>query len=684
MAINKGTIKQKTNNGVEILYPVTTVDQIQDLSTAVVDLTTNQVIDGQKDFEVLPRVKVTGEHPREGLPDTYTQLQYVESDGSQYIDTTFIINTSTDTVELVFELLGTTLYKWLFGEHDNNARFGLGVGDGTNRRNVAYGATTYKVNDNLFYSELHYFKADSSGVYIDGNKIADYSSFSSTSTLALFCLNNNGFVNGISGKIQTYKHTRNNTTLMDLVPVKRKSDNKAGFYDFATSMFIVSDSSTNLIAGPEIVGDHYENLITDAVIPSYTSQLTNDSGYITSSYHDSTKANQSSLNAVTAKIPSAATSSNQLADKAFVNSSIETATATFRGTYTTLEALQAATGDLNDYAFYNHTDAVSNTVFDRYKYTTNTPHWVYEYTLNNSSFTADQWAALNSGVSSGAWVNTSTAQVIDGQKDFEVNPRVKVEHIIHNLPDTYQEVEYLESTGTQYIDTGVVLTNLHAVEIDYQLTTAQQTNRRGLFGILSTNAASRFGSIFSPTNYQLEHGYGVTNIYWQQGLPDTNRHLLKQDKNITYMDGIVVHTFNEATFTTTGNALLGSFDYTNYIPALAKYYESKWWNNGVLIRDFIPCYRIADDKPGYYDIVNDVFYTNAGTSDFILGPNVVPITYETLLTEANFADVATTGSYTDLNNIPTIYSLLQAINGYNSSKTQSLKNVNGTIRWVDD
>lgn len=148
-----------------------------------------------------------------------------------------------------------------------------------------------------------------------------------------------------------------------------------------------------------------ENIYVDVAkvneIPTKVSDLTNDSGYITNAYHDSTKANQSEVNAIQAKIPSAASSSNQLADKAFVNSSIETATATFRGTYTTLEALQAVTGDLNDYAFYNHTDAAGNTVFDRYKYTTDTPHWVYEYTLNNSSFTAAQWAAINSGVTAG-------------------------------------------------------------------------------------------------------------------------------------------------------------------------------------------------------------------------------------------------------------------------------------------
>ena len=99
-------------------------------------------------------------------------------------------------------------------------------------------------------------------------------------------------------------------------------------------------------------------------------------------------------------IPAQATPSNQLADKDFVNSSISTSTATFRGTYSSLAELEAVTADDNDYGFVESVDAAGNTVYSRYKYTTATvpASWVFEYTLNNSSFTAEQWAAINSGV----------------------------------------------------------------------------------------------------------------------------------------------------------------------------------------------------------------------------------------------------------------------------------------------
>ena len=127
-------------------------------------------------------------------------------------------------------------------------------------------------------------------------------------------------------------------------------------------------------------------------------------------------ANTSAISTINGKIPSAATTTNQLADKAFVNSSIATNTATFRGTYNlvsdlnlTTSATQSqvatalasaiSTADANDYCFVQVPTANATPTqikqVDRYKY--NGTAWVYEYTLNNSGFTANQWAAINSG-----------------------------------------------------------------------------------------------------------------------------------------------------------------------------------------------------------------------------------------------------------------------------------------------
>lgn len=111
------------------------------------------------------------------------------------------------------------------------------------------------------------------------------------------------------------------------------------------------------------------------------------------------QAAEARLDNIEDKIPEQATVENKLADKAFVNSSIATNTAEFKGTYTSVSDLDnIQDADNNDYAFVISTDALGHTLYNRYKY--NETAWVYEYTLNNSSFTAEQWAAINSGVTS--------------------------------------------------------------------------------------------------------------------------------------------------------------------------------------------------------------------------------------------------------------------------------------------
>lgn len=134
------------------------------------------------------------------------------------------------------------------------------------------------------------------------------------------------------------------------------------------------------------------------------------------------------LATVEGKIPSHASAQNQLADKEFVNSSIATNTATFRGTYNLASDLGLTTGatheqvaaavavklaalsitpDPNDYCFVqvprDDTDPTVIDRIDRYKCSVegDVASWDYEWSLNNSSFTAVQWAAINSGITSG-------------------------------------------------------------------------------------------------------------------------------------------------------------------------------------------------------------------------------------------------------------------------------------------
>ena len=135
-----------------------------------------------------------------------------------------------------------------------------------------------------------------------------------------------------------------------------------------------------------------------------------------------------------AAIPTDASAQNPVATESFVNSSIATNTATFRGTYNLISDLglttaateqQVATAiaaklasfvppivpENNDYCFVQvpKADATPTVIerVDRYKCTVTqsggvtTRTWGYEWSLNNSSFTAEQWAAISSGITSG-------------------------------------------------------------------------------------------------------------------------------------------------------------------------------------------------------------------------------------------------------------------------------------------
>lgn len=122
-----------------------------------------------------------------------------------------------------------------------------------------------------------------------------------------------------------------------------------------------------------------------------------------STHNSSTTAHsdiRSSISDIEDLIPTQATTSNQLADKSFVNSSISTSTSNFIGTFTSLTDLQNYSGTVttNDYAFVEGLDSDNNPQYNRYKY--NGTQWIFEYTLNNSSFTSNQWNAINSGITS--------------------------------------------------------------------------------------------------------------------------------------------------------------------------------------------------------------------------------------------------------------------------------------------
>lgn len=193
------------------------------------------------------------------------------------------------------------------------------------------------------------------------------------------------------------------------------------------------------------------------------------------------------------------------------------------------------------------------------------------------------------------------------------------------LPSGYTRVEYLESTGTQYIDTGVNLSNNSNVEINAKLAATQRSKSYYLFGsrivnktymIAVAGASEKYFADFVSNSYRINSSISAF---------DDEFHSHKINNLSYYIDGILQGYTSSLNFTNISSAYI--FDVRDRgTPATLgiqswKIKYCKIWNRNKLIRNFIPCTN-SSNVAGMYDTVNKVFYTNAGSGTFNVGPIV--------------------------------------------------------------
>lgn len=165
--------------------------------------------------------------------------------------------------------------------------------------------------------------------------------------------------------------------------------------------------------------------------------------------YDQVKENVQNIQNV---IPDQASEDNQLADKDFVNSSVANNTAFFIGVFNSVAELEAYSGTLtnNDYAFVIAQDADGNTLYKRYKYNASTAEWMFEFDLNNSSFTAAQWASIQSGIT-GALVEKLNGIEAGAQKNPADYASVK-KQVEDNTSELHTQKEDFSNGLAQKID----------------------------------------------------------------------------------------------------------------------------------------------------------------------------------------------------------------------------------------
>ena len=186
-----------------------------------------------------------------------------------------------------------------------------------------------------------------------------------------------------------------------------------------------------------------------------------------------------------------------------------------------------------------------------------------------------------------------------------------MQNAVVNWHDIYQQVEYLESSGTQYITTEIIpkiLSNADSFYVDFSILT---NNTVLVFGVRDTGF-----QLPSVTGYHLRADMvtgGTTKFFGYTSNGEKCSFKIENQAatclGVSY-EGAYFNYNNPLTLFGKGNEvstlLIGRIYYCSYT------------YNNVKQAELFPCYRKADNKPGMYDTVNGIFYTNEGTSEFII------------------------------------------------------------------
>ena len=186
-----------------------------------------------------------------------------------------------------------------------------------------------------------------------------------------------------------------------------------------------------------------------------------------------------------------------------------------------------------------------------------------------------------------------------------------------SLPGGYTELEYIQSSGTQYLDSGVTFEKTDTVEFEI------------LWTVTPPNAGT-----YVCGNYYMQVGMG-TRGYGIYAASNTKAYGTKDRMRVTFasvQETLLVNDAQVFTHDWSGqnlsNVKLGILKlgmegnaWYSSAPVSAKVYSCTIKKGGALVRNFIPC-KNASGVIGLWDDVNSVFYQNSGSGVFTAGPEV--------------------------------------------------------------
>lgn len=242
----------------------------------------------------------------------------------------------------------------------------------------------------------------------------------------------------------------------------------------------------------------------------------------------------------------------------------------------------------------------------------------------------------------------------------------------YNLPEEYQQVEYIESTGTQYIDT-MVIADSDTVETTIKFATDKIDSTMSFGGAENTQTediAKMYQMLPYLENNIMSFNVGQNSKVYSQEITASEFYKVTQkytDSNTE--DDTTGGTLNVSvndelkfsdTFTGTikNNRNIWLFANNNEANdnkfSSIKIKEFKYSKDNYIALELVPCYRISDGVIGMYDTITGTFFTNSGTGTFLKGEDVKKVVIDPTLEEyKNLAD------------------------------EEKIENVKAYVRWVD-
>lgn len=191
------------------------------------------------------------------------------------------------------------------------------------------------------------------------------------------------------------------------------------------------------------------------------------------------------------------------------------------------------------------------------------------------------------------------------------------------LPIGYKECKYIQSTGTQYIDTGVKGNSEIKIDTIFEITSTRQT--QFFFGSRQSTYVQTFSFICSnytdnPWTFRSDFNNRPGQIQTEMISNMTGYplfHVIK-DKNITTIENNeYINNISYSNFTSNYNIYIFTVNTNNNTSNFSymKLYSFKVFENDILIQNLIPCLD-NNNTPCMYDLVTKQTFYNRGTGTF--------------------------------------------------------------------